>query len=71
MKALLDGKFEGKGADIELRDGDGWTPLRCARNRGRKAVVRLLLSRGANAADGRDGDEDDDDEEDEEREEGE
>jgi len=26
-KALLDGKYEGKGADIEKRDREGWTPL--------------------------------------------
>ena len=26
-RALLDGKYEGKGADIEKRDREGWTPL--------------------------------------------
>ena len=76
VKVLLDGKYKGKGANIELRDCDGWTPLRCLRNRGRKAVVRLLLSRSANTADGRDGEEeeeedDDDDDDDDEEEEGE
>jgi ankyrin repeat protein len=48
-KLLLDGKYEGKGADINLQERDGWTPLMAACVRGHEAVVRLLLERGANA----------------------
>jgi hypothetical protein len=46
-KALLDGKYEGRGAKIDLRDGSGRTPLFAATGRGQDAIVRLLLSRGA------------------------
>jgi ankyrin len=45
-KALLDGKYEGRGATIDLRNVGGSTPLMCA-IQGHESVVRLLLSRGA------------------------
>ena len=47
VKALLDGKNEGRGATIDLRDTTGWTVLMSASQAGRESVVRLLLSRGA------------------------
>jgi hypothetical protein len=48
VKALLDGKYEGRGATVDLRSTkEGWSPLMSASMRGREAVVRLLLSRGA------------------------
>jgi ankyrin repeat protein len=50
VKALLDGKFEGKGADVEKPGGGGLSPLMCACSSGREAIVRMLLSRGANVA---------------------
>ena len=46
-KALLDGKYEGRGATINLRDKYGWTALMRASYEGHESVVRLLLSRGA------------------------
>ena len=46
-KLLLDGKYEGKGAGINLKDSGGWTALFLASYYGREAVVRLLLERGA------------------------
>ncbi len=46
-KALLDGKYEGRGATVDSQSKHGWTPLMSASMRGREAVVRLLLSRGA------------------------
>ena len=49
-KVLLDGKYEGKGADINQQSHSGWTPLMRACFDGDVAVVRLLLERGANAA---------------------
>ena len=45
-EALLNGKYKGRGANIDLRSG-GCTPLMLASALGRKGVVRLLLSRGA------------------------
>jgi ankyrin repeat protein len=42
-KLLLDGKFEGKGADIDLQVKGGWTPLVIACMHGYEAVARLLL----------------------------
>ena len=50
VKALLDGKYEGKGADVEKPDDRGATPLMLACDWGNEAVVRLLLSRGARVA---------------------
>ena len=47
-KLLLDGKYEGKGADINLQDRDGWTSLILACAYGQEAIVHLLLERGAN-----------------------
>ena len=46
-KLLLDGKYEGEGADINLQNSEGWTPLIYACSYGHEAVVRLLLERGA------------------------
>ena len=46
-KLLLDGKYEGKGADINLQTSDGDTSLILACLHGHEAVVRLLLERGA------------------------
>ena len=47
-KLLLDGKYEGKGADINLQSINGYTPLAYACLTGHEAVARLLLERGAN-----------------------
>jgi ankyrin repeat protein len=48
VKALLDGRYEVRGATVDLRDKDGWTPLISASSySGTEGVVRLLLSRGA------------------------
>ena len=47
VKALLDGKYEGRGATVDLRAKDGWTALMAASFSGLESVVRLLLSRGA------------------------
>ena len=49
-KLLLHGKYEGKGADINLQDIHGDTPLIVACVYGHEAVVRLLLERGANTS---------------------
>ena len=46
-KALLGGKYEGRGASVDLRDKYGRTPLMQASRSGHEVVVRLLLSRGA------------------------
>ena len=45
-EALLDGKYEGRGANIDLLSTD-WTPLMLASAYRRNGVVRLLLARGA------------------------
>jgi len=47
VKALLDGKYEGRGATVDVRDMQGSTPLMTASAAGNEEVVRLLLSRGA------------------------
>ena len=49
VKLLLDGKYEGVGADMNQRCSDDWTPLISACNNNKEAVVRLLLERGADA----------------------
>ena len=46
-KALLDGKYEGRGATVDVRGKNKSTPLMDACINGHEAVVRLLLSRGA------------------------
>jgi ankyrin repeat protein len=46
-KALLDGKYEGRGATVDMRSKYRSTALHSASFRGHEAVVRLLLSRGA------------------------
>jgi ankyrin repeat protein len=46
-KALLDGKYEGRGATVDVRCTSGRTPIFLASRRGYESVVRLLLSRGA------------------------
>jgi len=46
-KVLLDGKYEGRGASVDLRCRHGMTALMAASDVGVEALVRLLLSRGA------------------------
>jgi ankyrin repeat protein len=45
-EALLDGKYEGRGAEVD-RVAGGLTPLMWACNSWQKGIVRLLLARGA------------------------
>ena len=48
VELLLDGKFEGKGADIDLQTThDSYSPLVLATICNREGIVRLLLERGA------------------------
>ena len=48
VEVLLDGKFEGRGAAIDLQDEGGWTPLMVVSAwGGHESVLRLLLARGA------------------------
>jgi len=47
VKALLDGKYEGRGATVDMRSKGGGTALIRASRFGCESVVRLLLSRGA------------------------
>jgi len=49
-KALLDGKYEGRGAEVDALTQGGCTPLMFASMRGHEGVVRLLLVRGAKVA---------------------
>ena len=44
---MLEGKYKGKGAGVNLQNYGGWTALILASCRGHEAVVRLLLERGA------------------------
>jgi ankyrin repeat protein len=44
IKPLLE-----KGADVNAKDNDGWTPLQFAAKRGSLEIVRLLLENGADA----------------------
>ena len=46
-KALLDGKYEGRGATIDKPSDFSMTPLILASLQGREDIVRLLLSYGA------------------------
>ena len=46
-KALLDGKYEGRGVTVDLRSKYGQTPIVIASFNGQESVVRLLLSHGA------------------------
>ena len=48
-KALLDGKYEGRCANVNFQDmgGEGCTPLMAASSQGHEGVVRLLLKNGA------------------------
>ena len=47
VKALLDGKYEGRGSTVDLRDFRGLTPLMRASLSGQEAAVRVLLDAGA------------------------
>jgi ankyrin repeat protein len=46
-RALLDGKYEGRGAEVDTHDRNYGTPLMSASQNGREGVARLLLARGA------------------------
>jgi ankyrin repeat protein len=46
-RSLLDGKFEGRGAEVDARHEEDWTSLMEASYQGHEDVVRLLLARGA------------------------
>ena len=46
-KALLDGKYEGRGADVNLQVTGQGTPLMDASEEGHDRIVRMLLARGA------------------------
>ena len=46
-ETLLDGKYEGHGAEIDSMVASGWTPLMHASYNMHEGVVRLLLARGA------------------------
>jgi len=47
VRALLDGKYEGRGADVNALDNGRWSPLMRACDSGSPCIVRLLLARGA------------------------
>jgi len=49
-KALLDGKYEGRGAEVDALTNGGYTPLMYASLKGHEGVVRLLLARVAKVA---------------------
>jgi len=52
-RAAVDGEIEqvksliSKGADVNAKNGDGWTPLQYAASRGHKEIVELLLAHDA------------------------
>jgi ankyrin repeat protein len=46
-EALLDGKYEGQGVEVDIMVVGGWTPLMLASYYGREGAVRLLLAHGA------------------------
>lgn len=47
VRELLKGKLFTSGADVNSQDGDGWTALNCAAQKGHAAVVQLLVTKGA------------------------
>jgi len=47
VKALLDGKYEGRGAEVDAHDKQRYTSLMEACSRNHIGIVRLLLARGA------------------------
>ena len=47
VRSLIDGKYAGRGASVNLRSLAGVTPLMLASQRNLRATVRLLLARGA------------------------
>ena len=50
IKALLDGKYEDLGADVDAFTDRGFTPLMAANMHDREGVMHLLLVRGAKVA---------------------
>ena len=50
VAALLDGKYDGCGVEVDALDAFGETPLMLACCWGQEGVVRLLLARGAKVA---------------------
>ncbi len=46
-RALLDGRYEGRGAEVDTQDRSYGTPLMRASRNGHEGVARLLLTRGA------------------------
>jgi len=49
-KALLDGKYDGRGAEVDALDNASWTPLMIASVNGHEGLVRVLLARGDKVA---------------------
>jgi ankyrin repeat protein len=46
-RALLDGKYEGRGAEVDARSTSGYTALMSASIQCHEGILRLLLERGA------------------------